>query len=58
MLSYRFDATRGSSAVDWRMASGGQLPLDPPEPTEYWEIESDKRDDEHQDDFLTSVELD
>jgi len=32
--------------------------MDPPEPTEYWEIESDKRDDEHQDDYLTSCEPD
>ena len=58
MLSYRFDATRGSTAIDWSMDRCGEPRLDPPETSEYWELESDKREDEHKDDYLTSCEPD
>lgn len=56
-----YDTTRGSTAIDWRMASCGGPPLEPPE---YWEIEADRSEDlresedECRTDFLTSVELD
>ena len=61
-MRFYFDATRGYSAIDWRMANGGEPPLEPPD--EYWEIESDRREDLCSpkspclDDFETSLEPD
>lgn len=57
-MRYRFNATKGSTEIDWSLGPGGEPPLDPPE---YWELESDKRcDEDHlcRDDFLTSTEPD
>lgn len=53
--------TRGSSAIDWRLAPCGGPPLESPD---YWELESDRSEelrraeDTRIDDFLTSVEPD
>ena len=61
-MRFYFDATRGYSAIDWRMANGGDPPLEPPD--EYWEIESDRREELCSpespclDDFETSLEPD
>ena len=57
----RYNTTRGSSAIDWRMAPCGGPSLDSPE---YWEIESDRSEELRRAedaclaDFLTSVEPD
>ena len=52
-MRYRYDATRGSTAIDWTMASSLEPPLDAPE---YWELRADR--EEELQDFLTSVEPD
>ena len=38
-----YDATRGSSAINWAVAAFGGPPMDPPD--DYWEVESDLRED-------------
>jgi hypothetical protein len=56
------NTTRGSSAIDWRLAPCGGPPIEPP--NDYWELESDRSEelrraeDTRIDDFLTSVEPD
>lgn len=61
-MQYIFNPTRGSSEIAWDTASTSPEPsLDPPE---YWEIESDRREDLCSpqnpclDDFDTSLEPD
>ena len=61
MLSYRFDSTRGSMAIDWSVSSCGGPPLDPPEEDANQDQSLGSDADESDccgGDFATSVEPD